>query len=232
MHGTSLPCCMHPLRLLADAAARCCQPEYISTGVYVAHPAGLALPAPAKGRSKSPSHEVQLPLRLDRAPLHPCCHNSAAAAGCRTPKRQRGQLFQCQGHGECGDGQVLFYGWGQDAPPLQLPEHAGVAVGPGTHIRSVVLQVSCRACAVLCSVALRMLRRRWRHQRLSLKTDSSQKRVVCGVVHLARGVCFLLCSHAPRLWSPPLLCLLCCQRSWTIRARTLHADALPAPPPR
>ena len=42
----------------------------------------------------------------------------------------------------CGPGgENVLYGWGKNAPSIHLPEKTGFAVGPGTGIRSVVLQV-------------------------------------------------------------------------------------------
>jgi hypothetical protein len=40
-----------------------------------------------------------------------------------------------------GGGEAVLYGWGKNAPAMTVPEGAGFSVGPGTSIRSVVLQV-------------------------------------------------------------------------------------------
>lgn len=54
--------------------------------------------------------------------------------------------------------EAVLFGWGKDAPGLQLPEGVGFAVGPGTGIRTVVMQARFthvfRAC---CAIALKGL---------------------------------------------------------------------------
>jgi hypothetical protein len=42
----------------------------------------------------------------------------------------------CSGHGD-----TVLYGWGKDAPGMQLPDGVGFSVGPNTGIQTVVLQV-------------------------------------------------------------------------------------------
>lgn len=40
-----------------------------------------------------------------------------------------------------GGTDVVLYGWGRNAPAIALPERVGYSVGPGTGIRTLVLQV-------------------------------------------------------------------------------------------
>lgn len=47
----------------------------------------------------------------------------------------------------------VLYGWGKNAPPMSLPQGAGFSVGPGTSIRTVVLQVCFRQQACLAGVS-------------------------------------------------------------------------------
>jgi hypothetical protein len=45
----------------------------------------------------------------------------------------------------CGDGgELVLYGWGKNAPAVELPEGVGFSVGRGTGIQAVVLQVGNR----------------------------------------------------------------------------------------
>ena len=45
----------------------------------------------------------------------------------------------------CGDGgELVLYGWGKNAPAVELPEGVGFSVGRGTSIQAVVLQVGNR----------------------------------------------------------------------------------------
>lgn len=47
----------------------------------------------------------------------------------------------CHGHGICKGPSQTLYGWGKDAPALTLPPDSGFAVGPGTQIPRIVVQV-------------------------------------------------------------------------------------------
>lgn len=44
----------------------------------------------------------------------------------------------------CGTtSEVVLYGWGKNATAMALPQGAGFSVGPGTGVRTLVLQASC-----------------------------------------------------------------------------------------
>lgn len=63
--------------------------------------------------------------------------------GCATsPPKADGNVWKCMMRQPCGGGQEsVLYGWGKNAPEVNLPEGVGFTVGPGTAITSVVLQV-------------------------------------------------------------------------------------------
>ena len=51
-------------------------------------------------------------------------------------------MWECIGHGICGEaGQQVLYGWGKDAPAMELPPGVGFHVGEGSAIHSLILQV-------------------------------------------------------------------------------------------
>lgn len=62
--------------------------------------------------------------------------------GCKYPA-QTGSVWNCRMRSACEDSgsENVLYGWGKNAPPMSLPQGAGFSVGPGTSIRTVVLQV-------------------------------------------------------------------------------------------
>ncbi|KAL4858006.1 Peptidyl-glycine alpha-amidating monooxygenase A [Chlorella vulgaris] len=62
--------------------------------------------------------------------------------GCKYPA-QTGSVWNCRMRSACADSgsENVLYGWGKNAPPMSLPQGAGFSVGPGTSIRTVVLQV-------------------------------------------------------------------------------------------
>lgn len=76
-----------------------------------------------------------------RSPGHP--HPSP---GCRTPARTDLPVWDCKMKKVCAvaDNENVLYGWGKNAPAVTLPEGTGFAVGPGSAIRSFVLQVHYR----------------------------------------------------------------------------------------
>lgn len=61
--------------------------------------------------------------------------------GCGVPGGNVGEVFQCASHPTCEGGRQILYGWGRDASALQLPADVGIAVGPGTGLTHLVLQV-------------------------------------------------------------------------------------------
>jgi hypothetical protein len=64
-------------------------------------------------------------------------------------------MYDCARHSVCEDEPVTFYGWGRDAPEFDMPDRAGIAVGPGTKVEWIILEA--RA-AQLCSNAHGLLR--------------------------------------------------------------------------
>uniref|UniRef100_A0A1D1ZR72 Peptidylglycine monooxygenase n=1 Tax=Auxenochlorella protothecoides TaxID=3075 RepID=A0A1D1ZR72_AUXPR len=66
--------------------------------------------------------------------------------GCRTPARTDLPVWDCKMKKVCAvaDNENVLYGWGKNAPAVTLPEGTGFAVGPGSAIRSFVLQVHYR----------------------------------------------------------------------------------------
>lgn len=75
-------------------------------------------------------------------------------AGCKYPA-QTGSVWNCRMRSACEDSgsENVLYGWGKNAPPMSLPQGAGFSVGPGTSIRTVVLQVCFRQQACLAGVS-------------------------------------------------------------------------------
>lgn len=62
-------------------------------------------------------------------------------AGCKIPA-ETASVWPCRMQPACSGGNdVVLYGWGKNAPAIHLPPNTGYSVGPGTGIRSVVLQV-------------------------------------------------------------------------------------------
>lgn len=61
-------------------------------------------------------------------------------AGCQVPAREAG-VWPCKMEPACGsDSEGVLYGWGKNAPAVEMPPGAGFSVGPGTGIRALVLQ--------------------------------------------------------------------------------------------
>ena len=62
--------------------------------------------------------------------------------GCLEPA-EKDKVWPCRMSLACaaGGGEHVLYGWGKNAAPIHLPEGSGFSVGPGTAIRTVVLQV-------------------------------------------------------------------------------------------
>lgn len=51
-------------------------------------------------------------------------------------------MWPCKMEPACGtSSESVLYGWGKNAPPMAMPQGAGFSVGPGTGIRTLVLQV-------------------------------------------------------------------------------------------
>ena len=63
------------------------------------------------------------------------------AAGCQRPGSDD-PAFNCQMTRPCGGAfERVMYGWGKNAPLMQLPDGVGYSVGPGSAITTLVLQV-------------------------------------------------------------------------------------------
>ncbi|KAL4442992.1 hypothetical protein ABPG77_008483 [Micractinium sp. CCAP 211/92] len=61
--------------------------------------------------------------------------------GCEEPA-QTDTVWDCKMQLACSGGtDVVLYGWGKNAPAIALPEGVGYSVGPGTGIRTLVLQM-------------------------------------------------------------------------------------------
>ena len=54
-----------------------------------------------------------------------------------------GTAYPCKSHAVCNGGEHVFYGWGRNAPKMEFPDGVGVAVGQGTELTVLVLQVRC-----------------------------------------------------------------------------------------
>lgn len=72
----------------------------------------------------------------ESVPRRVCLH-----AGCDEPQMEAGQVWTCHGHDICKGPSQTLYGWGKDARGLELPSNSGFAVGPGTQISKIVVQV-------------------------------------------------------------------------------------------
>ncbi|EFN58531.1 hypothetical protein CHLNCDRAFT_34137 [Chlorella variabilis] len=62
--------------------------------------------------------------------------------GCKAPA-QTAEVWNCRMMSACEDSgsENVLYGWGKNAPAMAVPDGAGFSVGPGTSIRTVVLQM-------------------------------------------------------------------------------------------
>ena len=82
------------------------------------------------------------------------CHKCTTHAGCAQPRAQEGKVYDCAAHAVCHDGPVTMYGWGKNAPAFDMPPSAGIAVGAGTAVEWIVLQVcTLHPTVCLCAVA-------------------------------------------------------------------------------
>lgn len=81
---------------------------------------------------------------LGLPPILRCCC-SVPAPGCQVPA-QTAEVWNCRMSPVCGTAsEGVLYGWGKNAPAVAMPQGSGFSVGPGTGIRSLVLQA--RPCA-------------------------------------------------------------------------------------
>jgi hypothetical protein len=64
----------------------------------------------------------------------------SSPAGCNQPASSE-RVWPCRMTPACAGNEHVLYGWGKDAPAVSLPEGAAFSVGPGSGIRTVVLQV-------------------------------------------------------------------------------------------
>jgi hypothetical protein len=63
------------------------------------------------------------------------------AAGCSAPANTA-PVWNCRMAATCLNGHdAVLYGWGKNAPPVNLPDGVGYSVGKGTAAASMVLQV-------------------------------------------------------------------------------------------
>ena len=60
--------------------------------------------------------------------------------GCDEPA-QDVPVWECMMHPACASNEFVLYGWGKNAPPVELPLGSGFSVGPGSGTRTIVLQV-------------------------------------------------------------------------------------------
>ena len=61
--------------------------------------------------------------------------------GCSVPA-SREHVWPCKMQAACGDGgDSVLYGWGRNAPRIDLPKGVSYSTGPGSGIRAIVLQV-------------------------------------------------------------------------------------------
>ncbi|KAF5838300.1 PHM/PNGase F domain-containing protein [Dunaliella salina] len=61
--------------------------------------------------------------------------------GCQNPLGPPGTAWNCLQHAICKDGSSILYGWGRNAPPLEYPPGVGMAIGTGSGVRNIVVQV-------------------------------------------------------------------------------------------
>lgn len=129
------------------------------------------------------------PLRLLALTLCPCCRCSVPAPGCQVPA-QTEEVWNCRMSPVCGTAsEGVLYGWGKNAPAVAMPQGAGFSVGPGTGIRSLVLQARpCAAAEGHC----------WFCKGLAMETGAMQARTCQCLLPL---VCSPCCSRLPAV--PP-----------------------------
>lgn len=94
---------------------------------YLCHPSAACL---------HPSRPLAAPDHPRRSPAAPF-----SPPGCEQPA-QTAAVWDCKMAPTCSGGtDVVLYGWGKNAPAIVLPQGVGYSVGPGTGIRTLVLQV-------------------------------------------------------------------------------------------